>query len=53
MLYAESIRRQNTCTCVDGKWVLARPCRGGIISRMRDAWAVVTGKADAVRFVGQ
>lgn len=39
---------------IDGKWVPARPC--GLYSignRVRCAWAVFTGRADAVQWPGQ
>lgn len=38
---------------IDGHWVIARPLRGPFISRLRDAWLVLIGKADAVTFYGQ
>lgn len=37
-----------------GHWVPARPLRlsgrAGLCSRLRDAWAVLTDKADAIRW---
>ena len=35
---------------VNGKWVIARPIGGDLISRLHDAWLVLIGKADAVTF---
>lgn len=46
-----------TETCIDGKWVKARPLRGYGIgffwNRIKDAWQVVIGQADAVTFYKQ
>jgi len=40
--------------CIDGVYVPARPIAfGGWWYRTKDAWAVLTGKADAVRWTGQ
>jgi hypothetical protein len=39
-----------TQTEVDGRWVAARPERGPFLWRIRSAWLVLTGKADAVRW---
>ena len=38
---------------VNGKWVVARPLKGPFWWRVKDAWRVLTGKCDAVRFYGQ
>jgi hypothetical protein len=43
----------NTRTCVNGKWVIARPLPGPFISRLKDALQVILGKADAVKFYKQ
>lgn len=32
---------------INGKWVPARPLRGGWFDRLRQAWAVLTDRADA------
>lgn len=32
---------------INGKWVPARPILGSFWSRLKDAWQVLTGKADA------
>lgn len=32
---------------ISGKWVPARPLRGGWCDRLSQAWAVLTGRADA------
>jgi hypothetical protein len=41
-------------TDVGGKWYIARPLRldgiGGFILKLKDAWLVITDKADAVIF---
>ena len=41
-------------TCIDGRYMPARPIGGGIgpFWRMRQAWAVFTGKADALYWPG-
>lgn len=45
---------QTTAACINGQYVPARPISfGGIYYRFKDAWAVLTGKADAVRWTGQ
>lgn len=42
-----------TSTCIDGKWVPVRPERfNSVIERIKDAWLVLTGKADAVVWPG-
>ncbi len=47
----------STRTCIDDKWVIARPMSmsglGGLIQRIKDAWKVVTGEADAIKFYKQ
>lgn len=39
---------------IDGKWVPARPMPyfglGGFLQRAKDAWLVLTGKADAIKW---
>jgi len=35
---------------IDGQWVPARPLPGPFWWTVKDAWAVLTGKADAVRW---
>lgn len=42
-----------TKTEIDGKWVIARPMPGPFLLRLKDAWLVAKGEADAVRFYGQ
>ena len=40
--------------CIDGKWVAARPIPMMAFSwRLKDAWAVFIGNADAVMFYKQ
>lgn len=43
----------NTKTCINGKWVIARPLPGPILWRLKDALQVILGKADAVKFYKQ
>lgn len=46
----------DTRTEIEGKWVICRPVNYKYRSfkeRLSDAWAVFSGKADAVRFIGQ
>jgi hypothetical protein len=38
---------------IDGKWVVARPIPAPFIQRLKDAWLVLIGKADAVKFYKQ
>lgn len=35
-------------TEIDGQWYIARPLPGPTISRWKDAWLVLKGKADAI-----
>lgn len=45
---------QNQCGLPDGRWVPARPISGGgMFDRIRLAWMVFVGKADALRWPGQ
>jgi hypothetical protein len=61
MYIADEFKDWNAQACIltdEGeKWVLARPMPFyglyGLKLRIKDAWAVLTGKADAVRFIGQ
>lgn len=46
----------DTYTKIEGKWVIARPVNYKYRSfkeRLCDAWAVFSGKADAVKFIRQ
>jgi hypothetical protein len=36
---------------INGEWVIARPYVSGI-GRFRDAWMVLIGRYDAVRYLG-
>ncbi len=49
------VRTANECQArIDGRYVPARPIPfGSWIHRINDAWAVMTGKADAVKWTGQ
>ena len=38
---------------IDNKWVIARPVAGTFIDRIKDAWKVLTGKCEAVKFYKQ
>jgi hypothetical protein len=38
---------QNAQAKISGKWVPARPLIGSWLDRLKDAWRVLTGKADA------
>ena len=35
---------------VDGRWVVSRPVRSCFWRRLKDAWLVLLGRVDAVRF---
>lgn len=41
---------ENTMTEIDGKWFPARPYYIGGINRLKEAWAVLVGKADAFKW---
>lgn len=36
-----------------GKWVPSKPLPGPLLWRLRDAWAVLRGRAEALYFEGQ
>lgn len=44
-------------TKIDNKWVIARPEKGyglyGLIERIKNAWGVLMGKFEAVKFYKQ
>jgi len=40
-------------TCIEGKWVVARPMKDPLPQRIKDAIQVILGKADAVKFYKQ
>jgi len=51
---AESIKKGDVLTHIDGKWVLARPVGDtGLLWRFKCAWLVFTGKADALKWYKQ
>lgn len=56
MLTADGLL-SNTKVRIDGKWVLNRPLSFsglyGLAIRIKDAYAVLVGKADAVKFYKQ
>lgn len=43
----------DTKTCIDGRWVIARPLKDMPFRRIKDAWKVLIGKADAIQFYKQ
>jgi hypothetical protein len=55
MLSADNLT--DTKACIDGKWVVARPLSFyglyGLAIRVKDAYAVLVGEADAVKFYKQ
>ena len=57
MFTADDIRASQSTALINNRWVLARPLpyQGyyGLIMRIKDAWQVLIGKADAVRWIGQ
>ena len=50
----DDIVKNNLSAQIDGKWVISRPEGGyggvGIFARIKDAWGVLIGKFDAIRF---
>lgn len=48
MLRADTLHQNQTE--IDGKWVIARPIKPSFIRRLKDAWQVIKGNADAVKF---
>lgn len=38
---------------MDDGWYLARPTPGVFIDRLKDAWQVLIGKADAIKWTNQ
>lgn len=40
----------STRTEILGEWYVAKPLQGPLLSRIKDAWAIITGKAVAVSF---
>lgn len=51
MILADQLAKDWPQTEVSGYWVLSRPYPGPWIWRVRDAWAVFRGRAEAVGFV--
>jgi hypothetical protein len=51
MLNADTINEDQIW--IDGKWVVARPVNGTLWGRVKDAFTVLTNKADAVKFYKQ
>lgn len=52
----ETIKKWSCQTCIDGEWVLARPCNHeyeGVFTRVKHAWLVLTGRCDAVKWYKQ
>jgi len=51
---AESVRKSEVLVFIDNKWVLARPLGDtGLVWRLKCAWLVFTGRADALRWYKQ
>jgi hypothetical protein len=53
MYYAEGIKKWSVSVDSgnpDDGWKLARPITGCFLERLRDAWQVLIGNADAVRW---
>lgn len=38
--------------CINGQWVPARPIIGSFYERLHDAYKVLTGKYDAIKWPG-
>lgn len=36
-----------------GIWVIARPYKSSVIKRIKNAWKVLKGEAEAVKFIDQ
>lgn len=53
MFIADEFKNWNCEKEINGKWVLARPITGCLKQRIKDAYAVLIGKADAVKFIDQ
>jgi len=57
MYVADDLKNWSSQAEVNGKWVLARPLPYygwyGLKIRIADAYQVLIGKADAVRWIGQ
>lgn len=51
MLNVETLYKNKTC--IDDKWVVARPMLASCTSRIYDAVQILKGKADAVIFYKQ
>jgi hypothetical protein len=50
MFTVKQIKAWDTTANINGKWVECRPLVGPLIERLRDAWAVLRGNADAIRW---
>jgi hypothetical protein len=53
MLRADELKNNYPLRKIDNKWVVARGLLNPFIIRIRDAWKVLIGKADAVCFYRQ
>lgn len=57
MFIADQFKNWDATACINDKWVFARPIRFsglyGLRCRIKDAYQVLIGKADAVKFIGQ
>ncbi len=48
------VEHATTCSVeIDGQYVPARPMTRGLWSRIKDAWLVLRGRADAITWPGQ
>lgn len=50
---ADEIKHWSCEKFIDGKWVLSRPLDGPFLWRLKDAWNVLLGKADALYWKDQ
>lgn len=51
MLKADELK--NTTTCIDNRWVIAKPVTGTLKQRLKDAIKVLKGECEAVSFYKQ
>ena len=48
MLRADDLHKNQAC--INGKWVVAKPLPEPFLWRLKDAWKVLKGEAEAVSF---
>lgn len=51
MLNADTLNENKTC--IDKKWVIARPIPQPFLMRLKDAIQIIKGNAEAVKFYKQ